>query len=71
MITSASGFQERCLARFTALERRVILRTFDGDARNVCELLDEVLMDWRGRFGLVVIDPKRAQDLPGRRCERR
>ncbi len=36
------SFGEKCL---TALQRCVILRTFDGDARNVGELLDKALFE--------------------------
>jgi len=38
---SRLAFHEEC---FTPLERRLALRTLDGDARNVCDLRDEILL---------------------------
>ena len=47
------------------------LLTFNCDARDVRELLDESLMERRGLFGLVVVERERAQDLAARGRDRR
>src|SRR5262245_50591397 len=61
------AFREKCL---TPLQRGFTLSAFNGDARDVRELLDEALMERRGPFGLVVVERKRAQDLAARGRDR-
>ena len=48
---------------FTSLKCCLSLGPFNGNAREMCELLDQVLMDLCGGSRVAVIDRESAQDL--------
>ena len=60
-----------CEEAFTLLQCGLRLRALDRDTRDMRKLLDQVLIAGRGRFGLAVVDRKRAQRFLGSRQNRR
>ncbi len=50
--------------RFTALQRRFTRCPLDGDAGNVCDLRDQILLNLRRARGFAVKDRKGSQHAP-------